>query len=103
MASTMPSATAWRAKSWLVQWVMCSPSATGSRQANSTIRARCRGGNHLRAPHPRIIQQEFRQPAVFVATTDPPDSGRVAFQAGGDGLDRFASGDSQGDPGMLDL
>ena len=37
MADTMPSATAWRAKSALVQWVTCSPSAMGSRQASSTI------------------------------------------------------------------
>ena len=40
---------------------------------------------------------------MLVATTDPPDSGRVAFQAAGDVLDRFAGGDSQDDPGLLDL
>src|SRR5262245_57151133 len=103
MASTMPSATAWRARSALVQWVICSPSATGSKQANSTIWARWRGGNLLRAAQAGIIEQEFRQAALFVAAAHPPDRGRVAFQSAGDGLDRFTSGNGQDDACVLDL
>jgi hypothetical protein len=34
---TILSATAWRARSWLVQWVICNPLAIGSRQASCTI------------------------------------------------------------------
>ena len=103
MASTMPSATAWRARSALVQWVMCSPSAIGSRQASSTIWARCRGGNLLGTPDAGVVQQEVFQPSLLVTATDPPDGGPVALQARGDRLDRLAGGDSQHDPGMLDL
>ena len=52
MAGTMPSVTACRARSSLVQWVMCNPSAIGSRQASSTICARWRGGNRGRSTRP---------------------------------------------------
>jgi hypothetical protein len=103
MVSTMPSLTAWRARSALVQWVMCSPSAIGSRQASSTIWARWRGGNLLGTPDAGVVQQEVFQPALLVAATDPPDGGPVTLQARGDNLDRFAGGDGQHDPGMLDL
>src|SRR5438067_2204284 len=103
MASTMPSVTAWRARSWGVQWVMCSPSATGSRQASSTIWARCRGGNLLRTPQPGVVQQELLQPAPLVAATDTPDGGPITFRLGGDRLNRFAGSDSQNDAGVLDL
>ena len=99
----MPSATAWRAKSALVQWVMCSPSAIGSRQASSTIWARWRGENLLGTPDPGTVQQEFVQAAVLVAAADPPDGGPVTRQPRGDRLDRFAGGDGQHDPGMLHL
>jgi hypothetical protein len=44
-AGTIFSVIACHARSWLDQWVMCSPFATGSRQASWTICARCRGGN----------------------------------------------------------
>ena len=99
----MPSVTAWRARSALVQWVMCSPSAIGSRQASSTIWARCRGGNLLGTPDARVVQQEVFQPALLVTATDPPDGGPVALHPRGDRLDRFPGGDGQHDPGMLDL
>ena len=99
----MPSATAWRARSWLVQWVMCSPSAIGSRQANATIGARWRGRNLLGTPNAGLVQQEVMQPALLVAAVDSPDGGPVTLQPGGDGLDRFPSGDGQHDAGMLDL
>src|SRR5687768_12389188 len=82
---------------------MCSPSATGSRQANSTIWARCRGGNLLGTAEAGVVHQEFLQPALLVAATDPPDRGRVTFQAGGDRLDRFAGGNGQDDASVLDL
>ena len=45
-------------QSSLVQWVICRPSATGSRQASSTIWARWRGGNRDRAARPRGRVQE---------------------------------------------
>ena len=99
----MPSATAWRARSPLVQWVICSPSATGSRQASSTIRARCRGGNLLGTPEAGVVQQEFFQSAPLVTAADAPDGGRVALHPGGDGRDRLAGGNGQDDAGMLDL
>jgi len=103
MTSTMPLAIAWRARSWDVQWVMCSPSATGSRQASSTIWARCRGGNFLRPPQSGVVQQKLLQPALLVATTDSPDGGPVTFRLGGDGLDWFAGSDGQDDTRVLDL
>ena len=99
----MPSATAWRARSPLVQWVICSPSATGSRQASSTIRARCRGGNLLGTPEAGVVQQEFFQSAPLVTAADAPDGGPVALHPGGDRLDRLPGGDGQHDPGVLDL
>src|SRR5439155_12519623 len=103
MCFTMPSATAWRARSWVVQCVRCSPSAIGSRQASATIWARSRGGNLLRASQARVIRQEPGQAALLVAAADAPDRGPVALQAGGDGPDRFAHGDGQEDAGVLDL
>jgi hypothetical protein len=103
MCVTMPSATAWRARSWQVQCVRCSPSAIGSRQASSTIWARCRGGNLLGSPQAGFVQQEAAQPVLLVAAADPPDRGPVAFQVGSDRLDRLAASDGQDDPGVLDL
>jgi hypothetical protein len=54
-------------------------------------------------PQAGLIQQEVLPAAVLVATTDPPDGGRVAFHAGGDRVDRFSTGDGQDNAGMLDL
>src|SRR5262249_25847809 len=103
MAPTMPSATACRARSSLVQCVRCSPRATGTRQANSTICARWRGGNLLRPPRAGVVQQEVAQPAPLVAAADAPDGGRVAFHPGSNGRDRLTGGDGQDDARMLDL
>src|SRR5262245_8585336 len=99
MAATMPSATAWRASSALDQWVTCSPSAIGSRQASATIRARCRGGNPQWAPGLGLVQQEALPAALLVAAADAPDGGGVATQAGGNRADRLAAGHRQGDAG----
>src|SRR4051812_41201323 len=93
----MPSATACRARSWLAQWVMCSPLATGSRQASWTIRALCRGGNLQRPPRAGVVQQEFGKAAPLVASAHSPDGGPVAFQASCDGPDRLAPGDGKDD------
>ena len=82
---------------------MGSPSAIGSRQAYSTIWARCRGGNLLRPPESGVVQQKWRQPALLVATTDAPDGGPITAHLGGDGLDGFTGRDRQDDPSMLDL
>src|SRR4051794_32514982 len=103
MAGTMPPLIAWRARSSLVQWVMCSPLAMGSRQASSTIWARWRGGNLLGTPQERIVQQEFLQAALLVAATDTPDGGPITLQAGSDGLDGFPGGHGQHNAGMLNL
>src|SRR5215217_8201871 len=88
--SMMPSLTAWRARSWLAQRVMCSPLAAGSRQARATIRALCRGGNLQRPPRAGVVQQEFGKAALLVASAHPPDGGPVALQASCDGPDRLA-------------
>jgi|SRR5690348_13253104 hypothetical protein len=82
---------------------MCSRSATGSRQASSTIWARWRGGNLLRAPDPGVVQQEGFQAAVFVTAADPPDGGPVTFHPGGNRLNRFARSNGEHDPSMLHL
>src|SRR5581483_9445808 len=103
IASTIPSVTAWRARSALVQCVMCSPSATGSRQASSTTWARCRGGNLLWPPQAGVVQQEFAQPAPLVAPADAPDGGPIAFQSGRDLVDPFPARDGQDDAGVLHL
>jgi hypothetical protein len=99
----MPSATAWRARSWLDQCVMCSPRAIGSRQASWTICALWRGGNLLRASGAGVVHQEFGKAAPLVAPADPPDSGPVALQAFCDGPDRLTARDGQGDTGVQDL
>jgi hypothetical protein len=75
----------------------------GSRQASSTIWARCRGGNLLRAAQARLVQQEGLQAALLVAAADAPDGGRVTLQARGYGRDGLTGGHGQDDAGMLDL
>src|SRR5262245_47784054 len=97
MASTVPSATAWRARSALDQCVMCSPPATGSRQASSTIWARCGGGSLLRPPLVGVVRQEFLGPALPVTPADAPDGGAVALRPGGDNADALPGGDGQDD------
>jgi hypothetical protein len=67
------------------------------------MRARCRGGNLLRAAGAVAVQQEPRQPALLVAAADAPDGGAVALQPGGDVADALAGGDGQGDAGVLHL
>src|SRR5262245_3934409 len=103
MASTMPSVTAWRARSALLQWVMCRPWAIGSRQASSTIWARWRGGNLLRTSQAGFVQQEFRQAALLVAAADPPDGGAVTLQARGHRLDRLPRRHGEHNAGVLNL
>ena len=103
MAPTMPSVTAWRARSALVQCVMCKPSAIGSRQASSTIWARWRGGNLLRTSQAGLVQQEFLQAALLVTAADAPDSGPVTLQARGHRLDGLSGGNGEHDAGVLNL
>src|SRR5512135_1389026 len=103
MAGTIPSATAWRAKSGLVQWVMCRPLAIGSRQASRTISARCRGGNPGRPPGSVWWCQEAGQSRVLVEATNPPNRRAVALSAEGQLMDRFPGGDAQDDLCPLDL
>src|SRR5215212_11154855 len=82
---------------------MCKPSAIGSRQAKSTIWARCRGGNLLRTAHAGFVQQERLQAALLVAASHTPDGAGITLQAVGYGPDGFASGDGQDEAGMLNL
>ena len=99
----MPSATAWRARSSLDQWVMCRPLATGSRQASRTIWARWRGGNPGGAPGRVRRGQQAGQPRVLVAAAGPPDGRGIVLRLDGQELDRFPGGDAQDDPSPLDL
>src|SRR5205823_13544761 len=93
--STIPSAMACRAKSLLDQWVMCSPSATGSRQAKATIWACWRGGNPGRAARPLGPFEEPAYARVAVAPAGAPHRAHVALQAGGDGRGPLPRGDRQ--------
>src|SRR5437660_137019 len=97
MASRIPSATAWRAKSPLDQWVMCKPLAIGSRQASWMICARCRGGNPFGAPRAVSVRQQPRKAVLLVAAAEAPDGGGVALPVAGDSVDRFARGNGQND------
>ena len=99
----MSSAMAWRANAALDQWVTCKPLATGSRQANSTIWARWRGGNLLGMSRAWIVGQDVLQATFSVALADPPDGGAIALQTTGDLAGTLSSGNGQDDPGMLDL
>src|ERR687895_2002556 len=82
---------------------MCSPLAIGSRHANCTIWARCRGGNLDRMPRARHLGQDTLQPRLFIAPTQPPDRGRIALHLKDHGLDALAIGDGQHRPCSLDL
>src|SRR3954464_8890825 len=93
MLATPPSATAWRARSSLDQWVICRPLATGSRQASSTIRARWRGGNPGRASRSLRLFQEPWYSRVVVTPAGPPHRADIALQAGGDGRGPLPGGD----------
>jgi hypothetical protein len=102
-AGTIPSSTAWRARSLLVQWEMCKPLAIGSRQANRTSRARCRGGNPGWSPGPLGWCQKIGQARILVATADPPDGRRIALGPDGQLLDRLARGNREENLSPLDL
>src|SRR5947208_830259 len=103
MAGTIPSATAWRARSSLDQCVMCSPLAIGSRQARATIWARCRGGNPLGAAGPDRRCEQSGQPLPLVAPAGPPDGGLVALDLRGDGAVMQPLGVGQDDAGTAHL
>src|SRR5438094_10494405 len=82
---------------------MCNPSALGSRQANSTIGARCRGGNLLRSSLAGVVPQEFGQSTLRVAAADAPDGGPATLQPPGNLLDTLPGRDGQHDASVLDL
>ena len=50
-----------------------------------------------------FVQQEALPAALFVAATDSPDGGRIAFEPGSHGADGFTNGDGQHDACVLDL
>src|SRR5215208_5127491 len=105
IASMMPSATAWPARSSLDQWVMCNPRAIGSRQASWMIWAFWRGGNPGRSPGSLLpaVGQQALQPGLRVTLAGSPDGGRVAFQTFSDALEALASGKGQDDASPADL
>src|SRR5262249_1021518 len=103
MAGTIPSAMAWRAKSALVQCVMCNPSAIGSRQASSTIWARCRGGKLLRTTRSGFVGQQGRQSPLFIAPTNAPGRCLITLHPEGHGLDALSGRNRQDEARMLDL
>ena len=61
------------------------------------------GGNLGRSPGPLGWFQEVGQARVLIATTDPPDSRRIALGADGQCSDRLPRGDGQEDLSPLDL
>src|SRR5437588_11286219 len=103
MVSTIPSAIAWRAKSRLVQWVMCNPLAIGSKQACSTIWTRCRGGKPLRSARALNFAEHRGEARLLIATTDTPNGGPVALQLAGYRLHPLPAPNRQENACMLDL
>src|SRR5262245_10587136 len=105
MPGTMPSATAWSARSLRDQWVMCNPRATGSRHASATIWARWRGGNRDVASRSSgaPIGEQPRQAIAPITPAGPPDCGLLALHLAGDGFGPLAVGDRQDDPRPLHL
>src|SRR2546425_2484713 len=99
----MPSSAAWRARSALVQWVMCRPLAIGSRHASATTCACWRGGKARRGAAAGPFDQQLFQADALVPAGDPPDGGAVALHPPGDALDALAGGQGQDDPGAFDL
>src|ERR671918_953144 len=82
---------------------MCSPWAIGSRHANCTIWARCRGENLDRMPRARPLGKAPLQPRLFIAPTQPPNRGWITLHRKGHGLNACAFGDGQHRPCSLDL
>jgi len=103
IAATIPSRTACRANSVLLQWVTCRPRAIGFRQASWTIWDRCRGGNPRRSPRALRGRDQPAEAVALVTTAGAPDGGRVALVGVGDCLNSTAVGDRQHDPGAADL
>jgi hypothetical protein len=103
MVSTMPSATAWRANSKLVQWVMCKPLAIGSKQPNSTIWARWRGGKLLWATGTRAFPQHAAEAVLLVTAANPPNGADVALGLDGNVLDALSASNAQEDLRMPHL
>src|SRR5512135_267008 len=82
---------------------MCRPRAIGSKQANSTICARWRGGNPGGPPGTFRSRQETGQARVLVTAAGPPDGRAIALCPDGQLMDRFPGRDAQDDPSPLDL
>src|SRR6516164_4185666 len=100
--SVMPSATACRARSALVQWVMCRPLAAGSRQASWTTSARWRGGKPGRATSSLGARQQPLHAGALVAAHGATDGGDAAAQLSGQVADALALGQAQEDAGAAD-
>src|SRR3954447_26815151 len=103
MAGTSPSATAWRARSALDQWVMCNPRATGPRQASWTMRNQSRGGKPGRPARPHRAGQQAGQPFGLIEPTGAPDGVGVALHPGRDLAGPLPGRDGQDGPGPADL
>ncbi|HSU66995.1 MAG TPA: hypothetical protein VLJ39_09000 [Tepidisphaeraceae bacterium] len=103
IASTMPSATACRARSSLDQWVTCNPRATGSRHASCTILARCRGGKPFGSARTVRCRHQPVHPTPFIEPAGPPDRGAIALHPVGHCTNPLAAGDRQHGAGTADL
>src|SRR4051794_25397058 len=103
MAGTIPRSTAWIARSLLVQCVMCSPWAIGSKQASSTIWARCRGGNPGRTARSRGVVQQPVEPALAGASAGAADGLDIALHLEGHDAGALPLGGRQDRPRPADL
>src|SRR5260370_14287004 len=103
MEGTMPSLTAWRARSALDQCVRCTPAATGSKYASWLIWACWRGGKLARSAHSARSLQQTCQPLPFITAAGSPHGVFVTLHLPGHRLGPLASGDPQDNPCPSDL
>jgi len=82
---------------------MCNPLAIGSKQANSTIWTRCRGGKPLRSPRALSLAEYGSEPALLITATKAPDGGRITLHLAGDQVNPLAGSNRQQNARMLDL
>jgi hypothetical protein len=77
--------------------------AIGSKQANSTIWARWRGGKLLGATGARDFPQHAIESTFLVTAANPPNGADVTLRLEGYDLDALATCDAQQDLGMPNL
>src|SRR5437867_2495702 len=82
---------------------MCNPLAMGSKQANSTIWARSRGGKPLRPTRALILVEQGSESPLLIAATEAPNGGRITPHLVGDRYNPLAGPNRQKNASMLDL